>query len=463
MKSMKKLFALVMAVAMVASMAVTSGAIDATPMTNTSTVTILGAAAGRTYKLYRIFDLAATDGATQNTYITNSTWEDFAESREGLGRITLSNGFVKTVTSDLGNDDAVIFANAALEWANTNGIDPDMEYELSSSGAFPMTLQYGFYVMLSSRGEAPTVFTVNETTETINEKNDAIPNIKKEVQEDSKIGDANNGFGPSNVAEIAQDVQFRLVLTTDAGTDTYTIEDSMPNFTGLSINSITYSAGEINTTDYTLTQTDNSFTIVFTPSFRSSLKDAQTITILYSAKLADTATVADSGNKNTATFTFDSTEQEEKTTTTYTCHLEVLKYNENNEALAGATFQLLRQGGEILKFKPNGNGHYIVSTAGDAVDSITTDATGKFYICGLDTVDVYTLKETAAPEGYIILDPQTVVIDESNNHSATITLHNLPGVSLPETGGMGTTLFYVGGGALVLCAMFLLISKKRAR
>jgi LPXTG-motif cell wall-anchored protein len=42
---------------------------------------------------------------------------------------------------------------------------------------------------------------------------------------------------------------------------------------------------------------------------------------------------------------------------------------------------------------------------------------------------------------------------------ATIT--NTQGTTLPSTGGMGTTLFYVGGGALALGAGVLLVSKKR--
>ena len=33
--------------------------------------------------------------------------------------------------------------------------------------------------------------------------------------------------------------------------------------------------------------------------------------------------------------------------------------------------------------------------------------------------------------------------------------------TLPETGGMGTTIFYVVGGLLVLGAVVLLITKKR--
>lgn len=38
---------------------------------------------------------------------------------------------------------------------------------------------------------------------------------------------------------------------------------------------------------------------------------------------------------------------------------------------------------------------------------------------------------------------------------------NQSGTELPSTGGMGTTIFYVLGGVLVLVAVVLLVTKKR--
>ena len=42
-----------------------------------------------------------------------------------------------------------------------------------------------------------------------------------------------------------------------------------------------------------------------------------------------------------------------------------------------------------------------------------------------------------------------------------ITVDNYSGVELPSTGGIGTRIFYIGGGVLVLAAVVLLITKKR--
>jgi len=42
-----------------------------------------------------------------------------------------------------------------------------------------------------------------------------------------------------------------------------------------------------------------------------------------------------------------------------------------------------------------------------------------------------------------------------------LQVENNAGTQLPSTGGIGTTLFYIGGGILVLAAIILLVTKKR--
>ena len=147
---------------------------------------------------------------------------------------------------------------------------------------------------------------------------------------------------------------------------------------------------------------------------------------------------------------------------------------ETEKALAGATFTLSKNsdGSSPIALVSKGNNVYRVAKTGETgtVTEITTDATGKFTIQGLDA-DTYYLTETAAPAGYNKLaGAVTITIGENGVVNATaeapqgvdeVKILNQSGTELPSTGGMGTTLFYVLGSVLVVGAVVLLVTRKR--
>ena len=97
----------------------------------------------------------------------------------------------------------------------------------------------------------------------------------------------------------------------------------------------------------------------------------------------------------------------------------------------------------------------------------------------------YTITEVKAPAGYNLLKtPIVICIDWSAPAASStdcswtvsgvegavvigglvkVTIENNAGTELPSTGGIGTTIFYVLGGALVLAAVVLLVTRKRMR
>ena len=158
--------------------------------------------------------------------------------------------------------------------------------------------------------------------------------------------------------------------------------------------------------------------------------------------------------------------------------------------LDGAEFVLSRGTGDSKEYvKLDGNANVIGWTKNQSEATVLkSDANGLFKVIGLDA-GTYYLKETKAPAGYNLIQSEitvviTATIGAGNDGKTTltnlavtaddtagtgnvdsgivgITVANNKGATLPETGGIGTTIFYTVGGILVLVAVVLLVTKKR--
>ena len=156
------------------------------------------------------------------------------------------------------------------------------------------------------------------------------------------------------------------------------------------------------------------------------------------------------------------------------------KYADNLPAdggtpLAGAEFKLYNNAtcdatNEVKLYK-SGEYYYPVGTSGNnAANCMVSAADGAFNIKGL-SAGIYYLKETKTPDGYNTCEniQITIAADTTTAGTANLTgssnmtnkIVNYSGVVLPSTGGMGTTLFYVVGGLLMVGAAVLLVTKKR--
>ena len=170
---------------------------------------------------------------------------------------------------------------------------------------------------------------------------------------------------------------------------------------------------------------------------------------------------------------------------TYKTYID--KVDSENNPLDGAAFQLEKfvkdeDGSDTLN---NVKGSWTtVGTIAAAADKTT------FEFTGLDD-GTYRLTETTTPAGYNTIDPIIFTVTathaetsdnpelitlsgtapsgeitftaNSGEGSLTTTVVNQSGPELPETGGMGTTLFYVIGGILVIGSGVLLIARKRMK
>lgn len=460
-KTFKKLFAALLAAALVLAMAVPAFAV-----TNTGTngsITIDNAVSGETYTIYRMFTLDSYDADSKTySYTVESAWENFFQTGAGKDYITLTNGH-PTWTEGA---DAAAFAKAALAWAKTNNIGHTDQTSATSTNVTFSNLKLGYYLVDSSLGALCSLNTTNPNAK-IEEKNGQ-PTIEKKV----KNGDT---WDTTNDAKIGDTVEYKVEIKVADGAQTYTVTDTMSK--GLTFNSVSLKVAANGTTaaasDYTLTPTENGFTLVLPESYVSTLTKGTTIIVTYNATLNKDAVIDGDGNTNEVKLGYgnhQNTVPSKVTTKSY--QFDLVKVDgTTNKLLDGAEFELA-DGETKLSFVKDANGNYRVATTGekDATTTITVK-NGKVNIYGL-AGKTYTLTETKAPDGYNkLVTPETINLTDGSKASATIesetyvdggvVVKNNAGTVLPSTGGMGTTLFYVIGGGLMVAAVVLLVTKKR--
>lgn len=493
MKLIKKIAAIMFAFMMVVSMSCNVKADDTTTAVTgeTGTITINNAIPGQTYKIYKILELESYNPTTKNyAYKVTTEWKSFVDG-DGSTYLTKVDGtdYVNWV-GDSTNDGTRVkeFAEKAIAYVkqNSNTINPLRSQDAPKTSVEHTTtvtfknLSLGYYLVDSSVGTLCSLDTTN-TDATIREKN-GVPSVDKKVSS-TETGN----YDTSNTASIGDTVYFKTTITAQPGAQNYVLHDKMT--AGLKFNgNVEVKKGEspVATLDYTLKTSDFNedctFEIVFGQIFCDDLQKDEKITVTYSATLNENAVIGNDANTNTNKTLLsygDSQKTTEVTTNTKTFKMDVFKYTENRtdktkkDGLADAVFTL-KKGGEtntinfVKETSDENNGDiYRVANTGDA--NITTNKSGKFTIKGLGA-GTYYLTETKQPAGYNKLkNPVTVVIDNDGNvkvddaNADPVEVENKTGTVLPSTGGAGTTMIYLIGGALVLGSGVVLATKRRVK
>ena len=448
------------------------------------TITINNAVVGQTYTIYEILYLESynpAEGSEAYAYKATTAWNEFINSDgiKGTYMDVDAQGYVTWVEGA----DAAAFAKLARAYAAdaNNNVTAQGTANADSKKVTFNNLELGYYLVDSTLGTLCSLDTTNPTV-FIDEKN-AEPSNVKTVEEDS-----NHKYGEKNDADIGQTVNFKSTITAQAGAENYVFHDKMSG--GLTFGAVTgvtlkhkedTEAATVASENYEV-KTSNpkdgcTFEIVFTQAFCDTLKANDKIEISYTATVNENAVVGGNGNPNESHLSYGDqnhpTTTPPSTTTTYTWKIDVLKYTMKGDEevkLADAVFTLSKSidGTDPIALISEGNNVYRVAKTGETgITQITTDATGAFTIKGLDS-DTYYLTEIAQPAGYNKLaDPIKVVIDDhgnvnyNNNYTGTVRVENKTGAELPSTGGVGTTVFYVVGGLMVLLAVVLLVTRKK--
>lgn len=492
MKLIKKIAAIMFAFMMVVSMSCNVKADDTT--TATGTITINNAIPEQTYTIYKILDLESYSPKEENgketgnfAYKPSSEWESFIKGENVRDKYFTFEG---EYVSWKENADPAEFAKLALDYAKTNSKANQGSVIASGTPVQFTGLGLGYYLVDSSVGTLCSLDTTKPTVE-IKEKN-GVPSVDKKVS-NSKTGT----FNTSSTASIGDTVYFKTIITAQPGAQNYVLHDKMD--AGLTFNESSVKAilnknetkkdTELTETDYSvvtsnLEDTDPkcTFHIEFTPKLCESLKADDTITVTYSATLNENAVIAGEGNKNETWLKYgenNNLETTHPTTDTKTFEMHVFKFykdkknSDEETGLADAKFTLSKNpnGTDPIKLIDKGSNTYRVAKKDETntITEVITPDNGRFTIQGLGA-GTYYLTEIQQPAGYNKLSgPVTVVIDENEkvrvgeSEANPVKVENKTGTVLPSTGGMGTTMIYLIGGALVLGSGVVLATKRRVK
>lgn len=448
---------------------------------------------GTTYLL----DAQPTDpSATKLNRITFDVKGDGTEYRQYYFNVTADN--------------VAAFAQAALQHTTAGNITPTASKTADGTTVEFTNVALGYYLVypkgateITSGNASLASLTSTLPNTTVNVKATYL-DVEKEDYEDDAFTTEETG----NV-QVGQTVYYKVTSTVPDTTGytqkyTYQIVDTLSaglvsDFSDLVVK---FGTTTINPSTTELVIGTNTYTLEFDMRQYQQYK-GQEITITYSATVTEDA-VNSKTTSNELVLTYSNDPKDNTSTETitekeyvYSARVIVNKVLEDNKTpLAGAEFVLYKLDGTTKKYykATDAAGNVINNTTTTAVSTtaglenvewvtnineathLITNADGEAIFNGL-LDGTYFLKETQVPDGYNrrVNDTEVAVAfrgftetNDSATFDATVDpgefeapVVNITGTELPETGGMGTTIFVTVGTTLALVAGIVLVTNRR--
>ena len=466
MKTMRKLFTVLLALAMTLALAVPAFAAD-----TTGSITITNPQGDRTYTAYKIFDVtysgdhySYTISDTDAAFTTVKAYADVTANGLTLtpvgktGKYNVSTGnsfsaasfaqYLKTNAGSLGT------GTAFTQVGNT----------MKASGLTP-----GYYFVSGTSGTVCELATAKDIQ--IRDKNEA-PQIEKSVDDADRT------------VEIGQKLTYTItgkVPSTKGYTEyTYELTDTMSE--GLTFNKdvkVTIGDEDV-TTAAAITKNGNGFVASVNMMDYQGQID-KPVVITYTATVNEKA-IQRNEETNTATLKYSNDPANKNSFKESSVEVEVFSFNIVINKYAAGNESTKLEGAKFVLKNAEGK-YYNCDTATKAVTwvvgkadttEVTTDVNGVARFDGLQA-GTYKLEETAAPAGYnqlikditiVLKEDGSATIDDAAStpeadRSLTAGVANSTGTMLPETGGIGTVIFVALGALAVICAGVFLVTNKR--
>ena len=473
MKTMRKLFTVLLAMVMTLALAVPAFAAG-----TTGSITIANPQGDRTYTAYKIFDVtysgknySYTISDADDVFNTVKTYAD--KDANGLKLEAVANTASPkkyNVSIDSTKFSAASFAQYLKTKEGSLGAGKaftDDGNTVKASG-----LDLGYYFVSGTSCTVCELATAKDIK--IHDKNEA-PQIEKTVNDEDRTVEVGQ--------KLTYTITGKVPSTTGYTEYTYEVTDTMSE--GLTFNKdvkVTIDGTDVTgaaTITYDVDGNKNCFVASVNMKDYQEQIDAPVL-ITYTATVNDNA-IRSNKETNTATLVYSNNPADNTSTEKSTAEVDVFSFNiVINKYAAGDKSTKLKDAKFVLK---NNSKYYKCDTDTKAVTwvddknaatVVSTDADGAARFDGLQA-GTYYLEETAAPAGYNQLTKDiTIVLDKSGSatidgaastpgtaRSLTTDVANSTGTVLPETGGTGTVIFVALGALAVICAGVFLVTNKR--
>lgn len=466
MKTMRKLFTVLLALAMTLALAVSAFAAD------TGSITITNPQGDHTYTAYKIFDVtysgnnySYTISDTDAAFSTVKAYADVTANGLNLTAVANTNKYNVSIGAGFSAASFAQYLKTKVDSLGTGTDFTKVDNTMKASG-----LALGYYFVSGTSGAVCELATAKDIQ--IRDKNE-VPQIEKTVNDDD------------GTVEIGQKLTYTItgkVPSTTGYTEyTYEVTDTMSEGLTFSKDVKVTIGGTDVTADATITNNENGFVASVNMMSYQDQIDAPVV-ITYTATVNEKA-IQSNKETNTATLKYsnnpaDKTSFEESSVKVevFSFNIVINKYAANNAEtkLEGAKF-VLKKGANGPYYKYDAATKVVswVDAKADATE-VSTDANGAAHFDGLQA-GTYSLEETVAPAGYNQLTKDIIIVlDKTGSatingaastlgdaRSLTAGVANSTGTVLPETGGTGTVIFVALGALAVICAGVFLVTNKR--
>lgn len=488
MRGIKKILTGIIAGAMALSMVFSAGnALDVKAAGNGS-ITVSNTTEGKTYNLYKVFDATYEGDKVAYTYDgSNSAFLAALQASTSPFSVNEYNGVYSVVRKENTADADVlnfIEDNTDKDNPDVNNFGSVVQTLTGNGGEITFTgLDFGYYFITSSLGTVVTVDSAVPNATVIDKNQETTVDKQESVDEVNWLYE---GMGkvenPVPTQMVGLKVNYKLTgtVTQYIGKDQVTFllfTDTLSE--GLTANQdvkVTVDGVEVSAEVNYNEQTTTIKLVTVDSNLKPIYPSNAQYEITYSATVNEKAVDNVQNNEVVLTDNNGNTIGKDRT--------EVVNYNiflikkdaKTGDVLAGAEFKLFTtETGdvEIPVVLVSGTGDatstennvYRVATAdeitkGETVETMVTGKTGVIEVKGFAN-GTYYFEETKAPAGYNRLEGRTPATVNGKN-TAEIPVLNNSGSLLPSTGGIGTTIFYILGGILIVAGVAYFIVRRKA-